>query len=280
MIRKLAAIVAVLCLLGVPANAAGQWQLVAMENFDGPLAPHWTAYDGSPKCCRATVWSPRLAQIQDGRLKLTATRQADGHWLAAGVGAAGWPVMVRTYGKYVIRVRMDRGEGVSAVALLWPKSNAWPPEIDYYEIAGTDGDRVRETATLHRAGDNAQTHSAYPGDLTQWHTVTVEWLPGSITYFVDNTETGKVTDRSYIPHQPMWPAFQLQIDQDNSGNPLASATGSVSMYVDWFAVYAPAADSIATSPVDSQPPDWWAIALVGALLLGLASVIVVKVRTR
>jgi len=280
LIRKLAALLAALCLLAIPANAARQWQLVSREDFAGPLAPHWTVYDGSPKCCLATVWSPELAQTRDGRLKLTATRQADGAWLAAGAGAAGWPVMVRTYGKYVARIRMDRGEGVSAVALLWPKSNAWPPEIDYYEIAGTDGDRVRETATLHRAGDNAQTHSSYRGDLTQWHTITLEWLPGSITYFVDNTRTGQVTDSSYIPHEPMWPAFQLQIDQDKAGNPLISTTGPVSMWVDWFAVYAPAGDSIGTAPVEGRRPDWWAIAVLGALIAAFAGVIFVRRRTR
>jgi beta-glucanase (GH16 family) len=259
-------LVVALLLLWLPAGPAAaqtqQWQLVASDDFGGgSLAPHWSAYQGNPPCCRATIWQTSQVAEQAGRLVITAQRNAQGQWITGGVSAANWPAAVRTYGKYVARVRIDQGAGISAVALLWPVAKVWPPEIDYYELSDQDGARDQEAATTHRAGDNAQIHNPYQGDLTQWHVVSVEWLPDSITYFVDNKVIGKVTDPSYIPHQPMWPAFQMQIQQSANGNQTATATAPVHMYVDAFDVYAPVdatpsatPSTTPSSPATSSPP--------------------------
>ena len=272
--RRLIAVLAAMLLLGgssltgLPVAVAAttqQWQLVAKDDFNGSLAPHWSVYQGSPSCCQATTWATSQVAEQDGRLVLSTVRK-DGKWISGGVSAAGWPAMVRTYGKYVARVRVDKGAGVSAVALLWPKSNVWPPEIDYYELSGQDADRTQETQTVHRAPDQAQLRSVYQGDLTQWHTVSVEWLPNSLTYFVDNRLVGRVTNPSYIPHQPMWPAFQMQIQQNSAGQPLASGSGPVRMYVDWFAVYAP------VSPAPPASSGWNAGSLLWTVLVVLVVV--------
>jgi beta-glucanase (GH16 family) len=263
-----------------PAAAAGQqWQLVAADDFSGSLAPHWSAYQGGPPCCTATIWRTSEVAVKDGRLVITAQRDRQGQWITGGVSAAGWPAAVRTYGKYVARIRVDRGQGISAVALLWPKSNRWPPEIDYYELSGTDGNRDQETATTHRAPDDAKARSVYRGDLTQWHTVSVEWLPKSITYFVDNKVLGRVTDPSYIPHEPMWPAFQMQIQQDDSGHATATATGPVHMYVDAFDIYAPVTPAPPGTPSNSGGFPWIAVVLIVIVLLA-GLLVVVRSRRR
>jgi beta-glucanase (GH16 family) len=271
--RRLGAVLAVLTMLawsglaGLPAVAASQqWQLVAQDNFTGPLAPHWSVYQGSPACCQATTWATSQVTEKDGRLVLSSVKQ-DGQWITGGISAAGWPAMVRTYGKYVARVRVDRGAGISAVALLWPKSNVWPPEIDYYELSGLDADRTQETQTVHRGPNDAKLRSVYQGDLTQWHTVSVEWLPNSISYFVDNRLTGRVTNTAYIPHQPMWPAFQMQIQQNAAGQSIATATGPVRMYVNWFAVYAPVSPTPAAPPATSSGSVLWTVLAVLAVVV-------------
>ena len=277
-LRLLLVIALLAWLPAVPAAAAQQWQLVAADDFSGSLAPHWSAYQGSPSCCQATTWKTSEVAVKDGRLVLTAQRDQQGQWIAGGVSAAGWPQAVRTYGKYVARIRVDRGQGISAVALLWPKSNKWPPEIDYYELSGADGDRNQETATTHRAPDDAKQQSVYQGDLTQWHTVSVEWLPNSITYFVDNTILGRVTDPTYIPHQPMWPAFQLQIQQDNAGRALATATAPAHLYVDAFDIYAPVTP---TPPASGNSGNslWVAVVLIVIVLLA-GLLVIVRLRRR
>lgn len=257
---------------------AQRWTLVAEDQFSGSLAPHWSAYQGTPPCCHQTTWLAGQAVVRDGRLILTSTKRSDGTWVTGGVSAAGWPAAVRTYGKYVARVRTDRGTGVSAVALLWPLSNRWPPEIDYYELSGADGARTQETATVHRSGGDGgdlKRQSVYRGDLTRWHTVSLEWLPKSITYFVDDREIGRVTDPAFIPHQPMWPAFQMQVGATGAGGSSrvpVTATGPVSMAVDWFAVYAPMTASAASPPGTGS--SWWLgwATVAGGVVLVLAAV--------
>lgn len=276
---RLLLVVALLVWLPTPSASAAsqQWRLVASDDFSGSLAPHWSAYQGGPPCCKATSWQTSEVAVQDGRLVITAQRDRQGRWITGGVSAAGWPQAVRTYGKYVARIRVDKGQGISAVALLWPRSNTWPPEIDYYELSGTDGDRRQETATAHRAPDDATTQSVYQGDLTRWHTVSVEWLPKSISYFVDGKLLGRVTDPSYIPHEPMWPAFQMQIQQDGNGHALATATGAVHLYVDAFDIYAPVTPARPGPP--NTPPNsgsvlWIAVVLIVLVLLAGLLVIV------
>jgi beta-glucanase (GH16 family) len=248
---RIRALVAVGCLLlgstltAAPAQAAQQWQLVAMDNFNSLNTKNWSVYDGTPSCCVATHWATSQVTTTDGMLKLTSTKQSNGSWLNGGLSAANWPAAVRTYGEYVARVRLDKGAGISAAALLWPVSDQWPPEIDFFEVGGDHGNRDQEFATEHRAPDNAQIQNIYNGDLTQWHTVAVQWLPDTIIFTVDGQQIGKINDRSYIPTQPMWPAFQMQVDQNSSGQPTATATGSVSMYIDYLAVYAPATGTAA-----------------------------------
>jgi beta-glucanase (GH16 family) len=271
---------------GLPAAAAAppsqQWQLVAADDFSGSLAPRWSAYQGGPPCCKATTWQPSEVAVKDGRLVITAQRDKQGQWITGGVSAAGWAQAVRTYGKYVARIRVDKGEGVSAVALLWPKSNQWPPEIDYYELSGTNGDRDQETATVHKGPNDTKQQKVYQGDLTQWHTVSVEWLPRSITYFVDDKLLGKVTDPSFIPHQPMWPAFQMQIQQDSAGHAMVGATGAVHMYVDAFDVYAPVTPPSPGTPSTPANPGnslWIAVILIAIVLLA-GLLVIVRVRRR
>ncbi len=261
------------------AASAQQWRLVAEDDFSGSLTPHWSAYQGSPACCQATTWASSQVAVRDGRLVLTAQRDQDGRWIAGGVSAAGWPAAVRTYGKYVARIRVDKGEGISAVALLWPRSNAWPPEIDYYELSGADGDRTQETATVHKGPDDAKQQSVYQGDLTRWHTVAVEWLPSSITYFVDNKVIGEVTDPSFIPHEPMWPAFQMQVQQDADGKAVVAATGPVHMDVDAFDIYAPVTPAPPSTPGNSDSSLWIAVVLIVLVLLAGWLLIVLARRT-
>ena len=234
-----------LMLLGATLPPAQGWQLVARDDFDGPLPAHWSAYDGDPTCCAATFWRPGQVTTPGGLLKVTSGRQADGSWLSGGLSAAGWPEAVRTYGRYEARIRLDQGVGVSGVALLWPVANHWPPEIDYFEVWGKDPGRATDTMTTHRVGDNVQQAVVYHGDLSGWHTVAVDWLPESITYEVDGAVVGAVTDRSLIPNEPMWPAFQTHVELCRDVCPNASTPSSVSLWVDWLAIY---------RPIGSPPP--------------------------
>ena len=160
-------------------------------------------------------------QIVTGGLKLTTNSQL--------------------YGKYEVRMRMDNGQGVSLVAALWPTSDAWPPEIDFTEDNGA-APRALDTATEHWGTweSPSESYVTLPVDLSQWHTVGVEWTPGKIVYTMDGTPWATETNAN-VSDVPMQLALQTEAWQcgANSWEQCANSStpAEVDMDVAWIAVY-------------------------------------------
>jgi beta-glucanase (GH16 family) len=148
---------------------------------------------------------------------------------------------VQTYGKYLVRFRFDSGAGVAHVLLLWPASESWPPEIDFSEDNGRD--RQTDYGTLHYGANNTQIQNALSVDLTQWHTLGVEWTPGQLVYTVDGRVWAR-TANAAVPSVPMVLDMQTQAWAcgTNSWEGCVNSTtpAQVNMYVDWAVAYSPA----------------------------------------
>lgn len=137
-------------------------------------------------------------------------------------------------------MRMDRGKGVAFVALLWPVRNVWPPEIDFAENGGEIRARSHLAATLHYGSDNSQIQRILRVDLTHWHTVGVEWLPGKLIYTIDGRRWAVVRSRA-VPAQPM--ELDLQTQAGTCGVafapcPDAQTPAHVNAQIQWVAAYA------------------------------------------
>ena len=113
-------------------------------------------------------------------------------------------------------MRVDNGQGVSVVALLWPTADTWPPEIDFTEDNGA-APRTYDTATEHwgTATDPLAVNNTLAVNLTQWHTVGVEWSPGKIVYTMDGTPWATETNAN-VSDVPMQLAIQTQAWQCGS----------------------------------------------------------------
>ena len=222
-------------------NAA--WVPVADEDFNGSLTDRWVPFSGVPGCCSDTVWSPTQVSVSHGRLTLRNDPTA-GTWLSGGVGAWDWSAATRQYGRWDARIRMDAGEGVSATALLYPRTG-WPPEINYFEIFETWGERDQVQVTTHfkQGGSPAQSQEAVSGNFRRWHVFSIRWTADRLVFKIDGSTVQVETDPARIPDQPMWPGFQTHVHRDSSGAwpTLADGQRSVRMQVDWMRVYAPAA---------------------------------------
>lgn len=225
------------------ARAELHWDLVASEDFDGPLSTErWTAYSGKPGCCEDTLWTPDQVRVARGHLVLRNNPDASGTWTSGGVGGWGWDEATRLYGRWDARVRLDQGAGVSATALLWPVEG-WPPEVNYFEIFETWPLRDRMAVTTHYLEDQAPGLSQWivHADFTRWHVVSVRWTATQLAYFVDGIRVLVETDPARIPRTPMWPAFQTHVHRDADGDwpQLMPGRRTVRMQVDWLRVYAP-----------------------------------------
>lgn len=141
------------------------------------------------------------------------------------------------YGRYAFRFRADAIVGYKGAWLLWPTFEVWPRdgEIDFPE---GDFDRSID-GFVHRQGTSSGSDQAAfstGAPWTTWHTAVIEWMPGSVQFFLDGASVGRTTDR--VPNTPR----HCQIQNETrivSTAPAASSAGHVT--IDWVAVwsYAP-----------------------------------------
>jgi hypothetical protein len=215
------------------------WKRVGTENFSRFNAARWGRFDGTPGCCHDAEWDPSMVKVRGGKLQLhTAPR--NGRWLSGGVGGWGWDAAVRTYGRYDARIRFDRGAGVSAAALLWPSGDGWPPELDFYEIFESWGDRKQMSVTTHwrQNGQHESSRRVVKRDFTRWHTASVRWRRDRVAYYLDGRRIKVDRAPARIPRSRMWVGFQTHAHKMNGRYvPLPRGRSSVALEVDWVRVY-------------------------------------------
>lgn len=231
----------------MPIGDKPGWRQVLADDFSGAaLGAGWGKYSGNIPSMPGGVWDPARVQVSNGSLKLLAADRGDGTWTSGGAANTG--AAKRTYGKWEMRMRMTKGNGVKYAALLWPSNGTWPVdgEIDFAEDGG--GDRSGTSATTHYAGPDGSGHyivqRSLKVDMSQWQNVGVEWTPGKLAYTLNGQKWGEVTSpAAAIPDGPMF--FAIQTEANTRGatqwmTTVDSTTPSVvTCEVDWLVVYAP-----------------------------------------
>jgi hypothetical protein len=220
--------------VSMPTGNLPGWRLTYNQDFSGDALPSgWGAYSGEPGGDPNGNWDPANVSVGDGELHLTADNGSTG-----GVAFSG---NAQQYGMYLVRMKSDYEPGlqISNILLLWPDSNVWPPEIDFYEDGG--GSRSGFTATLHPGpdGDNCCTILRNAANAaTQWHTYGVIWTPTSITYTIDGKPFG-VVQSSELSDPASWPNIPMNLDLQSQNLGTAQPSGSIeTMTVAWVAEYA------------------------------------------
>jgi beta-glucanase (GH16 family) len=225
----------------VALRPVATWRLVVFDDFShGLQSSWWGAYSGQPAGDPGGFWSPAHAVVKDGVLNLETYRDPryGMRWVSAGVSSA--PALKQTYGKYQIRLRMDAGKGVGLAMLLWPVRGVWPPEIDFAENGGATNARSTVAAFLHYGARDSQIQRATRIDLTRWHTLGVEWVPGKVLYTVDGRQWASITGRQ-VPSEPMEMDIQTQAGtctQSWAPCPDRHTPARVSAQIAWVAEYA------------------------------------------
>ena len=229
---------------GIPGGvvrASGPWHLVFFDDFKAGLRTSWWGrYSGQPGGDPGGWWAPSHVVVRNGILNLETYRDSrfGGRWVSGGVSSA--RALRQTYGKYEVKLRMDRGRGVAVVALLWPSEGGWPPEIDFAENGGEQGLRRDITATLHYGARNLQIQRTLWADFTRWHVLGVRWTPGRLAYTIDGRVWASVVSRA-VPAEPMELDIQTQTgtcDDPSAPCPNATTPARVIAQIGWVAAYA------------------------------------------
>jgi beta-glucanase (GH16 family) len=209
-----------------------QWTENGFEKFNGSsLSNNWSIYNGAGNE-GVGLRRPSAISVNNGQLTITGTGNVSG-------GLA--QHHSQTYGRWDIRARMDKGDGYGPAILLWPDSERWPQdgELDIVEIPL--GDRSSAFMSSHFGADNEKISKNVPGDFSQWHTYSVEWLQDKVTFLIDNVPMMVITDRAAIPHKSMHLAIQNDVGAAGHTIPPrdASTPSSVALHVDWVKTYSP-----------------------------------------
>jgi beta-glucanase (GH16 family) len=202
------------------------------HDFSGTtLPPGWDVFEGTPGGDPGGYLSSSHVQVADGVLEIDTYQDPalDNEWVTGGLCQCG---VARTYGAYFVRSR-DVGTGPSSVELLWPKSNQWPPEIDFNENGGSP---VLTTMSVHYGATNHIVVGKVNIDMESWHTWGVIWTPGYILYTVDGRIWSSFKVPSEIPNMPMTLDFE-QIQHCDKGRDCPFAPAS--MQINWVVEYQP-----------------------------------------
>lgn len=138
------------------------------------------------------------------------------------------------YGKYTIRYRvLNPSLGYKQAWLLWPQSEKWPddgeidfPETDFtWPISGYHHYAQPYGIEPHQDAFNTD---VYPDE---WHTVSTEWTPGKVEFFIDGQSVGMSTTK--VPAKPMH--WVIQTESCLNVCPAQNATTDVQ--IDWATAY-------------------------------------------
>ena len=194
--------------------STSQWRLIFADQFDKQSidtslwTPGWFGIgitqpiNNAEKAC----YDSTHVTESNGSLQLLLTHNSSNckgsiHPYTGGVastnpmdGVAGHTGFQFTYGYMEVRAYLPPSSGVIA---NWPAivttGQNWPYENDIIEGLGGRGCYHFHSSTGNAGG-------CLKGNYTGWHTFASDWEPGTITYYYDGVEIGKIT--KYITASP------------------------------------------------------------------------------
>jgi len=248
-----------------PPRVASDWVLVWADEFDGAAGdkpdPEKWGYDigvgqdgwGNQELQYYTDSADNASMDGEGNLVITARQEA-----VQGSSYTSARLLTQNkfsvqYGRIEARVKLPRGAG------LWPAfwmlgvdfpTVGWPycGEIDIMEYQGQVPDVVH--GSLHGpgySGGSPITDVYFLPDGqsfdTEFHVFAVEWSPGRISWFVDDTAftvatTGQVpSGGQWVYDHPFFLILNMAVGGTFVGPPNASTPFPAQMLVDYIRVY-------------------------------------------
>jgi beta-glucanase (GH16 family) len=141
------------------------------------------------------------------------------------------------YGRFEIRCKLPRGQGLWPAFWLLPTDETWPPEIDVFENIGNEPNTVHMTTHWSENGNHRQNGNEFVGpDFSDgFHTFAVEWSESTIAWFVDGVERHRVQNGS--PRGQMYLLANMAVGGQWPGAPDATTQFPATFEIDYIRAY-------------------------------------------
>jgi beta-glucanase (GH16 family) len=206
-----------------------------VDDFTGSTlnGSRWATYQATND--NGSAYTPAMDTVSGGDLEITgsgtnatgAGNQTGGVCMCPSGGS-------HQYGIWQVRARTDAGSGYGPVIGLLPDSGGFAP--GYLNVMNIT-DPNRRTAYHEIQGPSGPLLNDYvSGDMTAWHTYTIEWRAGYVRMYLDNTVIAYVTagGNVTIPTVPLHLYMQLVPGPTTVvPAPNASTPSKVVLYIDW-----------------------------------------------
>ncbi len=218
---------------------------VPVGSFPGSYGTKWSVGygdnvpDTGGKNGRPSMYMPsKVLSINNGVMNMFLHSE-NGKSLGAApmpkVNKQTWPYNGQLYGKWTARFKSESIAGFKTAWLLWPDTGVWDEgEIDFPE-GGLNGNihAFSHCANIGKPNTNCISATS-PSTYTSWHTASIEWIPGRVTFILDGQVLA--TGTSNTPNTSMHYVMQTEsCFAGLSDCPAADATAN--LQVDWVSIY-------------------------------------------
>ena len=232
-----------------PIGDPGSWKLKFDDEFNGSSVnqANWNLnwFGATNSALTAPVnpnseiecYNPKQSRVGGGALKITAVKQnCAGYKYASDLLDTNGHFQY-TYGFLEARIYLP-ANGIGGVAnwpAFWAGGHNWPVtgENDVMEGLGGPVYWHFHWGTL---ADPQQVGGGPAGNYSGWHTFGADWEPGSITYYYDGVDVGRVT--ANVTSAPMYLILDYALTNDR-GTVQVPSTMSVDFVRVWQHQMAP-----------------------------------------
>ena len=217
------------------------WELVWHDEFDGKTLDlsKWRIEDAAlEKNNELEYYSPDEVYVHDGLLTLRSRKRKMAKRQYTSGLAETKGKFSQTFGRFEIRAKLPRGQGIWPAHWLLPENGQWPPEIDIMEFLGHELTTVHMTNHYGVWPNNRLEGDSFTGpDFSKdFHVFTLEWEPGALRWYVDGIQRFATT--ANVPQIPCRLILNTAVGGDWPGDPDQTTVFPQYHDIDYVRIYA------------------------------------------
>ncbi len=238
-----------------PEGERPGWNLVWQDEFDGDTldSQNWKFDLGANGWGNGELeeYTDKNVRVENGNLIIEARQEETARYGYSSARIKTQDLQAWQYGRVEARMKLPQGQGI------WPafwmlgndidKTTVWPNsgEIDIMEFIGKEPNTIYNT--VHGPGYSGAkgigSHTDLPQGTSQndFHVYAIEWEPTEIRWYVDDTQTFKVTkddvSGEWVFDHPFFIILNVAVGGGWPGYPDSTTLFPQQMLVDYVRVY-------------------------------------------